>query len=556
MSSAPPPSAPAPAPAAADPALSHPPELAVRARRLPSMIWLIPLVAALIGLWLVAYDWIEQGPMITIEFATAEGIELGKTRIRYKEVDIGEVKAIALTDDRKGVLVSAQLIKSARDLLASDSRFYVVRPRIAGGTVSGLNTLLSGAYIGIDPGTSKETSKTFVGLDQPPIVTGDVPGREFKLHGDEIGSLDYGAPIYFRHINVGHVTHYALDQKGQGVDIDIFIDAPYDRFVTGNTRFWHASGFDLTLDANGVKLTTESLVSIVEGGIAFQDLPDQPAAPGPAAAGSRFTLYPSRELALRLPELHGETFVMYFPDSLRGLSVGAPVDFHGIVIGEVRSVDVEYQGNGLIRFPVEVEVYPDRLRSRVHDGSAPRGWSPAVNRQIVDRLVGNGMRGELKTGNLVTGQLYVGLDFHPDAGRASVDWNHKPPIVPTIAGSLTRIQDAVGRVADRLDRVPVEQLAAQLSQALASLDETLQRSRELIARLDSEVAPQATRTLKQAETALQSANTVLAQDAPLQRDLQQALQQVAQSARALAVLADYLERHPEALLRGKPEEGK
>jgi paraquat-inducible protein B len=541
-----PPSAPAPAQ----------PELAVRARRLPSMIWVVPIVAALIGLWLVAYDWIGQGPIITIEFATAEGIELGKTKIRYKEVDIGDVKSIVLTDDRKGVLVSAQLIKSARDLLASDSRFFVVRPRITGGTVSGLGTLLSGAYIGIDPGTSKETSKNFVGLDQPPIVTGDVPGREFKLHGDEIGSLDYGAPIYFRHVNVGHVTHYALDRKGEGVDIDIFIDTPYDRFVTANSRFWHASGVDVSLDANGLKLTTESLVAMVEGGIAFQDLPDQPAAAAPAAGGTQFTLYASRELALRLPELHGENFVMYFPESLRGLSVGAPVDFHGIVIGEVRAVDVEYEGSGRIRFPVQVEVYPDRLRSRVHDGSAPRGWSPAANRQIVDRLVQNGMRGELRTGNLVTGQLYVALDFHPDVDHAAVDWSHTPPIVPTIAGGLTRIQETIGRVADKLDRVPVEHLAAQLSQALSSLDTTMQTSRDLIARLDSEVAPQATRTLKQAETALQSANAVLLQDAPLQRDLQQALQQVAQSARALAVLADYLERHPEALLRGKPGDAK
>jgi len=550
-------SRPADAAPPAQPPTPVPPPVTVRARRLPSMIWLVPLVAALIGLWLVAYDWIEQGPIITIEFATAEGIELGKTKIRYKEVDIGDVKSIVLTDDRRGVIVAAQLIKSARDLLASDSRFFVVRPRISGGTVSGLNTLLSGAYIGIDPGTSKETSKTFVGLEKPPIVTGDVPGREFKLHGDEIGSLDYGTPVYYRHVNVGHVTRYALNSKGSGVDVDIFVDAPYDRFVTANSRFWHASGVDLSLDSNGVRLTTESLVAMVEGGVAFQDLPDQPAASGPAPGGASFTLYASRSQALRLPDQRGERFVMYFPESLRGLNVGAPVDFHGIVIGEVLSVDVEYLGGGgVIRFPVQIEVYPDRLRSRVHDGSAPRGFAAAVNRQIVDRLVAHGMRGELKTGNLLTGQLYVALDFHPDDVHATVDWNRDPPVVPTIAGSLTRIQDTIGRFADKLDRVPVEKLSAQLSQALESLDATMKTSRDLIGHLDSDLAPQATRTLKQAEAALQSANAVLAQDAPLQHDLQAAMQQVAQSARALAVLADYLERHPEALLRGKPEPGK
>jgi len=521
------------------------------------MIWLVPLTAALIGLWLVAYNWYQQGPVITIRFATAEGIELAKTKIRYKEVDIGDVKAISLSDDRKSVLVSAQLVRSARDLLASDSRFFVVRPRISGGTVSGLGTLLSGAYIGIDPGTSTETSKVFIGLETPPIVTGDIPGREFKLHGEQIGSLDYGAPVYFRHINVGHVTRYALDSKGTGVDIGVFIAAPYDRFVTSNSRFWHASGVDFSVDANGLRLTTESLVAVVEGGVAFQELPDLAPAAGPAPAGTSFTLYADRSQALRLPDQHGQRFVMYFQESLRGLSVGAPVDFHGIVIGEVRRVGVEYEsGGGFIRFPVEVDVFPDRLRSRVNNGSAPRGFPEGQNKLIVDRLVEHGMRGELKTGNLLTGQLFIALDFHPDAARASVDWTRSPPVVPTIPGGLSRIQDTIGRIANRVDRIPVDQLAAQLSQSLATFDATLKSGQGLIGRLDTEVLPQAILTFKEAQNALQSANAVLAQDAPLQKDVQAAMRQVAQSARALATLADYLERHPEALVRGKPEDAR
>jgi paraquat-inducible protein B len=531
------------------------PSLTVQARRLPSLVWLIPMVAAVIGLWLVANTWLEQGPTISIRFATAEGIEPGKTKIRYKEVDIGDVKAIALSDDRKAAVITAQLIKSARDLLADDSKFFVVRPRISGGTVSGLGTLLSGAYIGLDPGSSKETSKTFVGLEKPPLVTGDVPGREFNLHGEEIGSLDYGTPVFYRHINVGHVTRYSLDSKGSGVEIGVFINAPYDRFVSLNTRFWHASGVNFSVDANGLKLTTESLVALVEGGVAFQDLPDLASPSGPAPAGTSFTLYPDRAQALRLPDQHGERFVMYFPESLRGLSVGAPVDFHGIVIGEVRSLDVEYESGGrYIRFPVEVDVYPDRLRSRVRNRSAPQGYSPAQNKLIVDGLVAHGMRAELKTSNFFTGQLYIALDFYPDVAQAAVDWSRTPPVVPTVAGSLSKIQDSVGRIANKLDRVPIDRLSAQLSQTLESVDATLKSSRQLIGQLDSQVVPQATRTFNEAEQALRSANAVLAQDAPLQKDVQAALKQVAQSARALAALADYLERHPEALIRGKPED--
>jgi len=531
------------------------PSVAVLPRRLPSLVWLVPIIAALIGVWLVAVTWLEKGPTITIRFGTAEGIEAGKTKIRYKEVDIGDVRAIGLSDDRKSVVVSAQLIKSARDLLAQDSKFFVVRPRISGGTVSGLSTLLSGAYIGIDPGSAHETSKSFVGLENPPVVTGDVPGREFNLHGEEIGSLDYGTPVFYRHINVGHVTRYSLDPNGTSVDVGVFVNAPYDRFVSSKTRFWHASGVDLSVDANGVKLSTESLASLVEGGVAFQDLPDLPSAGEPVSSATSFTLYPNRAQALRLPDQHGQRFVMYFPESVRGLNLGAPVDFRGIVIGEVRSLDVEYEsGGGFIRFPVEIEVFPDRLRSRVRNGSAPRSYSRPQTKLIVDGLVAHGMRGELKTGNFLTGQLYIALDFYPEAARAAVDWSRDPPVVPTVPGGLGKIQDAVSRIAAKLDKVPLDRLSAELSQTLLSVDETLKSSRQLIGQLDSQVAPQATRTFNEAEQALRSANAVLGQDAPLQRDVQDALKQVAESARALAVLADYLERHPESLLRGKAKD--
>jgi len=532
------------------------PAAVIERRRLPSVIWLVPVVAACVGLWLVAHTWLEQGPAITIRFSSAEGIEIGKTRIRYKAVDIGEVKAIAISNDRKAVVVSAQLTKDARDLLMQDSKFFVVRPRISGGTVSGLSTLLSGAYIAIEPGSSKEASNSFIGLEKPPEVTSDMQGHEFILHGEQLGSLDYGTPVFYRRVNVGHVTKFSLDTDGLGVEVRVFVDAPYDRFVTSNTRFWQASGVDVSIDANGLKVSTESLASIIEGGIAFQDLADLPSQ-GPAPAGASFTLYADRAQALRPPDPHLERFALYFPESLRGLSVGAPVDFRGIVIGEVKSLGVEYeQAASLIRFPVTINVYPERLRSRSSDGSFLGPYNQANSRAIIDRLVAHGMRGQLRTGNLLTGQLYIALDFFPDASKAPVEWSRALPVLPTTPGGLTEIQDAVGRIARKLDRVPVEQLSEQLSRALVSLDAALKGSQKLIGQLESQVAPQATRTLGEAEQALRAANAVLAEDAPLQKDVQQALKQVAQSARALAMLADYLERHPESLIRGKAEDAR
>jgi paraquat-inducible protein B len=527
----------------------------VTRRRMPSLIWLVPIVAVAIGLWLVVHAWLEQGPVITIRFKSAEGIEAGKTKIRYKEVEIGELKAIGIAEDRKTVIVTAQMNKDARDLLKRDSRFFVIRPRISGGTVSGLSTLLSGAYIALEPGSAPETAKSFAGLETPPVVTGDAPGREFVLRGEQLGSLDYGTPVFYRRVKVGHVTRYSLNQDGGGVEVGVFIDAPHDRFVTANTRFWHASGVDISIDASGFKISTQSLASIIEGGIAFQELSDLAQAAAPAPAGTSFTLHTDRAQALQPPDQHKLRFVAYFPESLRGLSVGAPVDFRGIVIGEVKALGVEYdKAGGPIRFPVAVDVYPDRLRSRSIDGSAPGPYSDAQSNAIIDQLIARGLRAQLRSANLLTGQLYVALDFFPEAKRTAIDRSHKPAVVPTMPGGLTQLQETIARIARRVDRIPVDELSADLGRSLKSLDATLKSSRSLIDQLDAQVAPQATRALAEAEQALRSANEVLAQDSPLQTDVHDALGRVAQAARALTILADYLERHPESIIVGKAKE--
>ena len=292
----------------------------------------------------------------------------------------------------------------------------------------------------------------------------------------------------------------------------------------------------------------------LRAGSPFRILPTPWPASEPAAAGSAFTLYSSRAQALQPPDTHRERYVMYFPESLRGLRVGAPVDFRGIVIGEVRSLGVEYeQGGSFLRFPVTVDVYPDRLRSRASNAPLPRATG-VQSRAILDQLIAHGLRGQLRMGNLLTGQLYIAMDFFPEAPRASIDWGKATPVVPTRPGGLTEIQDALGRLARKVDRLPLEQLSAQLSQALTSLDQTLKETHKLVKQLDTDVAPQATRTLAQAEHTLDSAKSVLADEAPLQQDLQQALRAVAESARSLAALADYLERHPESLIHGKAED--
>ena len=522
-------------------------------RRLPSFVWAVPIIAALIGIWLVVHSITSQGPVITISFKSAEGLEAGKTKLRYKDVDVGHVTAITLSSDRKRVLVSAQLIKSASDILATDTRFFVVKPRISGGSVSGLSTLLSGNYISVDVGVAEATTDEFVGLEEPPLVTRDSAGHEFVLHGTQTGSVNYGSPIFFRHINAGHVTKFTLDQDGKGVTIRVFIDAPYDQYVTADTRFWHASGVDMQLDANGLRITTESLTSLIEGGLAFQDHDD--ALPGgkPAFEGSIFTLFEDREQAMRAPDTKVRNFLMYFPESLRGLSKGAPVDLRGIVIGEVKSVGVEFSDNGRVpRFPVEVNIFPDRLRSRVRSGTKlPDDDTEEKERALVNHLLDSGLRAQLRSGSLLTGQLNIALDFFPDAKPAKMDWSTAYPVLPTVGGGLGEIQDTVGRIAKKIDKLPMEQMSAQLVQALEKLNTTLASTEKLVRRLDTDVKPELTSTLKEAKVTLANANAILAEDAPLQQDVRESLKQVAKSARALANLADMLERHPDALLFGK-----
>lgn len=529
-----------------------PEAVAVPARRrgLP-LVWIIPLVAALIGGWLVVQAWLERGPVITITFKTAEGIEAGKTPVKFKNVDIGKVTTIGLSEDGSSIVVAAELTKNAERFLVEDTRFWVVRPRITGAQVSGLSTLLSGAYIGMDAGQSPVPRDEFVGLEVPPIVTADLPGREFVLRGEDLGSLDIGSPVYFRRIQVGEVEAYQLDEDGNAVTLRIFVHAPYDRYVSRGTRFWHASGLDFSVDAGGVKLETESIVTVLLGGIAFHT-PAEAMKTGAPEKDAVFTLFPNEEQAFKQPDTEVASFIVPFSESVRGLAVGAPVDFRGVVIGEVTGIELEFdRQKGEVRVPVRVNLYANRLRTRL---TRPSATTAPDNGELLDRMVARGLRAQLRAASLLTGQMYVALDFFPDAAPAKVDWNAEPPRLPATPGSLDELQVTLGRIARRLDKVPVEEMVAEMRQATTGLDQTLKGADALLRRVDGEVAPQLTAVLDEARQTLGNARRTLGDDAPLQQDLRRSLEELSRAARSVRNLTDYLERHPESLLRGRREE--
>ena len=521
-------------------------------RHLP-LVWLIPIVVLLVGLFLVIDAELQQGPTIEITFRSAEGLQPGKTKIRYKEVEIGEVVAIHVAPDRRQVIVIAAMHKDAADYLLSDTRFWVVRPRISAGTVSGLGTLFSGDYIGIDVGRASDRRTKFAGLDAPPIVTSDVPGKEFVLHAEEIGSLAVGSPLFYRHIQVGQVIAYALDPGGASVTLKVFVNAPYDAYVTQATYFWQASGVDMSLDADGVRIRTESLAAIIEGGVSFEALPSGPHAPAPI--DMTFKLFHDHERAIRPNDTEVRPFIMYFSESLRGLLVGAPVDLRGINIGEVKSISVEYdRDTGVMTFPVEINIFPQRVTERYRMGKDPASLadtSEMGNQVLVDSLVSHGMRAELNTANLLTGQKYISLDFHADSMKSKVDWKQNPPVFPTTTGGLEQIQDTIGRIATKIDRLPFDKITQQLILTMANLDRALRSTDHLVQNVDNNVAPQVSSTLADAQRVMKDADQLLSEESPLQSDLSAMLLQLTRATKSVNALADYLERHPESLIRGK-----
>jgi paraquat-inducible protein B len=523
------------------------PEVDRPSRWLPSLVWLIPLLAAIIGATQVASWLLDKGPEITVSFATGDGLEAGKTKVKYKDVDIGQVTKVKLGPDANRVLATIQMAKEAGRFAAADSRFWVVRPQIGTSGVSGLGTLLSGPYIGAAPGKSTDTSADFIGLENAPAVPLGLKGREYRLHGDSLGSLAAGAPVYYRRVRVGQVASTQLDQTGQGVDLSVFIEQPYVGMVGDDTRWWHASGVDVRLDANGFKLNTQSLATLVTGGIAFES-PEGRKPTAEAQAGTRFLLAADRAAALRPPDGPAVTTVLFFEQSLRGLSAGAPVDFRGIVLGEVRNVGIEYDRQAKkFRMPVTVDLYPSRLGQSVLDALDADASGP---RDALAQMVKRGFRGQLRTGSLLTNQLYVNLDFFPKAPKAAL---HTLPmrddvlVLPTVPGPLDELQSQLSRIATKLDKIPFDQIGN-------NLNKTLVQANAMIERLDGKVLPEMQAALDAAKQTLTSANGLLQQDSPLQSELRQTLQDVQQTVESLNQLTDYLERHPESLIRGKAKE--
>jgi paraquat-inducible protein B len=523
-----------------------------RSRRF-SAIWLLPLVALAIGAWLAWDTLSKEGPTITISFETAEGLQAGQSQLKYRDIVLGTVKTLTLSDDHSHVLITVATTRQAKPLLTNDTQFWVVKPRLFAGNVSGLSTLVSGSYIGMMPGGATETSKRdFAGREDPPVLETNVPGRTFLLKATRLGSVQIGSPVFFRDLSVGEVLGWDLGDMAESATIHAFVRAPYDKYVQDQTRFWDASGLSVKLGGNGIDVQLESLRALLLGGVAF-DMFTAPAQSAESVEGHVFPMFANKEAAQAASYSRKVQLIGYFPGSVRGLAAGADVTLHGLKVGQVTDVQITYDAaKQAIVAPVHFEVEPERIVG-IGKRVAPDAGA------AIDMLVGQGLRATLQSANLLTGQMLVALEFVPDAPPATVTRENQAFVIPTSdSGSFSSLQASAGELLRKVNTIPFESLGRNLNQTLAS-------ARDMVQNLDTGLAPTMKKlpdmaaalqkTMTDANRLVLSLQSGYGDNTQFNRDLDRLMIQLNDAVRSIRSLADLLDRHPEALIKGRPAGG-
>jgi paraquat-inducible protein B len=444
----------------------------VRRSRWVALVWVVPVVAFLVVIWVGFQTFANHGPTVTITFTSADGLEAGHTKIRHKDVDIGTVKQVVLTSDMSHVEVTAELDRQVADHVTDSTRFWIVRPRVSAAGITGLNTLVSGAYLEMDPGhatADAQPTDHFAGLEEPPVVDDeDVPGTRYTLHADDLGSIGQNSPIYFRGINVGEVSGYQLGKDAKQTDIFIYIHAPYDKLVRPKSHFWNVSGVSISAGANGIRASTRSLEALLAGGLGF-DTSDAAMWEVASPKDSEFHLYKNEDEADQQPTGPTVSYIAYFTGSVHGLSEGASVEIQGMRVGQVTDVHLDYTiKTRTLRASVTFEVDPTQLPIAK---DLPKPSIEAVN-QAMEHLVQKGLRAKMGSANLLTGQRLIQLEFVPDAPSGAVDYSGPLPEVPsTASGDLDTLMSSANQFMDKLGQLPIAEIGTAVHNILAHVDQ-------------------------------------------------------------------------------------
>lgn len=440
-----------------------------------SGIWLIPLLALVLGVYMVAQKWMNEGPEIEIAFMTADGLEQGETKVKYRNVDMGVVEEVRLNDAFDGVIARVKLDRQALPLLREDTRFWVVTARVGVDSISGLDTLLSGAYIQLAPGTGEIGTRYFTGLEHPPQTPAGAPGLRLQLTSDRASSVSAGDTVLYKGYNVGRVENMLFNPSDRLVHYEIFIDAPYHKLVNSSVRFWDVSGVSLSADAGGFKVETGSVDTVFFGGVAF-GVPEGVEEGDEVEQQTEFRLYTSYDDILENPFQYGTYYVVSFDQSVKGLRPGAPVEFRGIQIGKVERIMLKEglektrtlgeQGKGL-SIPVLLYVEPGRLELPDKESSID------ALRETVRVGVNNGLRATMASGNLLTGATYISFDFFPDAREDTESTFMEYTTIPTIDSGLAQLDQKVNALLDNINALPLADTVTSANTALASLNQNL-----------------------------------------------------------------------------------
>ena len=546
-----------------------------RKRRL-SLIWAIPVVTGVVAAWLIYSTVSQRGSLITLTFETAEGLQANQSHVRHKDVDMGVVQKVDFTPDLKRVQVTIRMSREAEPLLTEYAQFWVVRPRFFAGSISGLQTLFSGSYIDLLPGPGGgEQKHDFVGLENPPVLQSDVPGRTFLLKADRIGSLNLGSPIMYRDLEVGEVLGWDVAEMARNITVHAFVREPFNKYVRDNSRFWNASGAKIELGGNGLQVQVESLRAVVLGGIAFET-PDDPKITQESDSDHAFTLYQSEDAARSSLFKRTVPFVAKFTGSVAGLSAGASVTLRGLKIGEVSSVALVYdQAIDNVIAPVHFNLEPERVALLELPNNG--GDLDSKMRDLVRR----GLRVKLETANFLTGQKQLAFDIYSHAGPGELGKEGDAYVLPVQGAGGEDVASAATNLVNRLNDIPFESIGnnlnqtlagvstlvndKQLAQSLTALRSTLSSTQALMTSLNQGLAPAMQRlpeiangledTVKRTDKLIGSLQNGYGGDSQFNRDVSRMMLQLSDAARSVRVLADLLSRHPEALIRGRTDQG-
>jgi len=528
-----------------------------------SFIWFVPFIALAIAIILAISAWQSQGPMVEIYFKEAAGIEPKRTKIRYKNVDVGTVESIKVSDSLASIVVTAELAPEFSEYLSENTKFWVVSPRISLSGISGLSTLVSGVYIEIDPGEPGEEQFLFQGLNEPPLVRSDSKGASYTLLTQELGSLDVGSPVYFKQIKVGEITSYRLAKDKQDIEVTLFVEAPYDELVTDHSRFWNVSGFDIGLGSNGLNVELESLNALISGGVAFDspyiDNPDEP------SALNGFYILPNRKAVLDGAYVTTYSFMMNFPNqSIRGLQTGSSVEYYGIKVGQVSQIDFAEvdanNGSNIASINVLIDIQPERMAQQ-----AP--IERDVFEKRINNMINNGLRGQLKSGSLITGSLYIDLvQTKNKKSNKELKYNRGYGLIPTIPGDIDQATKQLASIVDKIDQIPIVEISNNLAGSLKEVNALITELNknnfssnlgDAVANIDNASAEfkaitlSAASSLQQLQLTLSTIEESIAPDSQLYFELLETLRGINESADSLRQFTDELNRYPQSLILGK-----